>query len=175
MLQSLYNDICQLMSSAYPGPNSELVDVVGRDAFLEALGDPSLHVHILDKSPLIMEEALRIALNLEALDRSRETETRAMAGQSEPGVEELRCRRDKFARVVARPVMGSPASGVGPAESGSALAEFSQLKEALAKCTQEIEQMQKAFVDRKLMSEPAVAAQFLGPYAVPPPQFMLGV
>jgi len=49
-LQSFYNDICWLMSLAYPGPNSELVDVVGRDAFLEALGDPSLHVRILDKS-----------------------------------------------------------------------------------------------------------------------------
>jgi len=65
------------MSLVYPGPNSELVDVVGRD-YLEALDDPSLRVCILDKSPLTMEEALRIALNLEALDRSRETETRAV-------------------------------------------------------------------------------------------------
>ena len=65
-LQSLYKDICRLMSLAYPGPNSELVDVIGRDAFLEALGDPSLHVRILDKSPLTMEEVLHIALNLEA-------------------------------------------------------------------------------------------------------------
>jgi len=49
--------------------------VVGREAFLEALGDPNLRVCILDKSPLTTEEVLRIALNLEALDRSRETET----------------------------------------------------------------------------------------------------
>jgi len=74
-LQSLYNDICRLMSLAYLGPNLELIDVVGRDAFLEALGDPSLRVCILDKSPLTMEEALCIALNLETLDQSRETET----------------------------------------------------------------------------------------------------
>ena len=39
-LQKLYNDICRLMSLAYPGPSSEIVNVVGREAFLEALGDP---------------------------------------------------------------------------------------------------------------------------------------
>jgi len=71
-LQSLYNEICQLMSLVYLGPSSDLVDAV-RDAFLQALGDPSLHVHILDKSPLTMEEVHHIALNLEALDRSRDT------------------------------------------------------------------------------------------------------
>ena len=119
----------RLMSLAYLGPNSELADVVGRDAFLETLGDPSLRVRILDKFPLTMEEALHIALNLEALDRSRNTKTRPMAGQSEPGVEEPRHHRDNFARVVARPVTGSSASGAGPAESGPALAEVSQVKE----------------------------------------------
>jgi len=46
-----------------------LVDVVDRDAFLEALGDPVFHVRVLAKSPLTVEEALRIALNVEALDR----------------------------------------------------------------------------------------------------------
>jgi len=35
-LQSLYNDICRLMSLAYPGPTLDVVNchVVGRDAFL---------------------------------------------------------------------------------------------------------------------------------------------
>ena len=32
-LQSLYNDICRLMSLAYPGPTSDVVNVVGRNAF----------------------------------------------------------------------------------------------------------------------------------------------
>jgi len=45
-LQSLYNDICRLMSLAYPGPTTALIDMVGRDAFLETLGE--LRVRILD-------------------------------------------------------------------------------------------------------------------------------
>jgi len=146
------------MSLAYPGPTSELIDVVGRDAFLEALGDPSLRVRILDKSPLTMEEALRIALNLEALDRSRETETRAMAGQGEPGGEEHRRCRDKFVRVATRPAGGPPASGVGSAESESALGEVAQLTEEIARMSQQMQQMQKAFGDTPPMGEPAGAA-----------------
>ena len=47
-------------------------NVVGRDAFLEVLGDRSLCVRILDKGLMTMEEALWIKLNLEALDRSYE-------------------------------------------------------------------------------------------------------
>jgi len=75
----LFNDICRLMSLAHPDPNSDLTNVVGRDAFLEALGNPSLRVRILERVPTTMEEALRIALNLEALDKSRETEAKALA------------------------------------------------------------------------------------------------
>ena len=63
-LQILYNDICRLMSFAYPGPTTDLVNVVGRDAFLEALGDPGPRVQILDKVAATMEEAfLRLLLN----------------------------------------------------------------------------------------------------------------
>ena len=40
-LQSLYNDICCLMSLAYPGPSWDLMNVVGHDAFLEALRKPA--------------------------------------------------------------------------------------------------------------------------------------
>jgi len=36
-LQQLYNEICGLMSLAYPGPSSDLNNVFGHDAFLEAL------------------------------------------------------------------------------------------------------------------------------------------
>ena len=56
------------MSLAYQQPTSEVVNVVDRDAFLKARDGQSLRVHILDKSWLTMEDALCIALNLEALD-----------------------------------------------------------------------------------------------------------
>ena len=50
---------------------TDLCNVVGRDAFLEASGNPSLHVRILEKASTTMEEAhICIALNLEALDKS---------------------------------------------------------------------------------------------------------
>jgi len=128
-LQSLYNDICRLMSLAYPGPSSELVDVVGRDAFLEALGYSNLRVVcILDKFPLTMEEALRIALNLEALDRSREAEMRAMVGHSEPSEEEHRRPRDKFIRVETEPER-LPASEAELDRPESPLDEVAQLRE----------------------------------------------
>ena len=74
----MYNDICCLMSLSYEGLSSDLMNVVGRDTFLEALGDPVLCIRILDKVPATMEEALWIALNLEILDRSRDTETKAL-------------------------------------------------------------------------------------------------
>jgi len=50
------------MSLAYPGLSSEIVNVVGTEAFLDALGDPSLRVRVLDKGPTNMEDALRVAL-----------------------------------------------------------------------------------------------------------------
>ena len=43
-LQKLYQDVCRLISLAYPGESSSLSDSVGRDAFLEALDDQALRV-----------------------------------------------------------------------------------------------------------------------------------
>ena len=133
-----------------------------------------MRARISDKSPLTMEEALRIALNLEALDRSREMEMRAMAGQVESSGEEPRHRRDKFIRVAARPAGGPPDSVAVSAESGSALAEVAQLREELARISQQMQQMQRAFGDRQLVGEPGGAAQFPGQYAVPLPQYVQG-
>ena len=50
-LQKLYHDVRRLMSLAYPGDSSVLSDIVGRDAFLEALDDQALRVRILEKEP----------------------------------------------------------------------------------------------------------------------------
>ena len=78
-LQQLYNEMCCLMSLAYPWPSSTLMSVIGRDAFLEAVGNPSLSVCILDKSPTNTQEALHHALTLEVLVKSRHVELKAMA------------------------------------------------------------------------------------------------
>jgi len=72
-LQELYQDVCRLMSLAYPGPTSDLSNIVGRDAFLEALCDNALRVRILEKYPPDLDEALRIACQLEAFDGGSST------------------------------------------------------------------------------------------------------
>jgi len=43
------------MSLAYPGPMTDLVNIVRHNAFLEALGDPGLKVRMLNKVPATME------------------------------------------------------------------------------------------------------------------------
>jgi len=69
-LQSLYQDICRLMALAYPPPSSNLSDIVGRDAFLDALGNQTLRIRILEREPRTLDEALTIACRLEAYDKS---------------------------------------------------------------------------------------------------------
>ena len=56
------------MSLAYPGESSVLSDIVGRDAFLEALDDQTVRVRILEKESKNVNEALNIASRLEAFD-----------------------------------------------------------------------------------------------------------
>ena len=68
-LQKLYQDICRLMSLAYPGPSSTLSDIVGRDAFLEALDDQPFRIRLLEKEPKTLDDVLNLACRLEAFDR----------------------------------------------------------------------------------------------------------
>ena len=72
-LQCLYQDIRRLMTLAYPGPTSGLSEIVGRDAFLEALSNQSLRVRILEKEPKTLDEALNAAVRLEAFELTDST------------------------------------------------------------------------------------------------------
>ena len=56
------------MSLAYPGSSSTLLDIVSRDAFLDALDDPKLRVRIMEREPPTLDEALSLACRLEAYD-----------------------------------------------------------------------------------------------------------
>jgi hypothetical protein len=67
-LEVLYQDICRLMSLAYPDPNIDLVDLLARDFYLDALNDHSFKVRILEREPKTLDEALQISLKLEAYD-----------------------------------------------------------------------------------------------------------
>ena len=69
-LQTLDQDIVHLMSLAYPYERSETAEVVARDAFLDALGDPSYHYRILERDPKTLDDALKIANRLEAYEKA---------------------------------------------------------------------------------------------------------
>jgi hypothetical protein len=69
-LQGLFQDIVRLMSLAYPNEVSEAVNVIARDAFLQALDDPEFHLRILERDPATIDDALRIAVRLEAYEKS---------------------------------------------------------------------------------------------------------
>ena len=67
-LQNLYQDVCRLMSLTYPGESPALSDIVGCEAFLEALDDHALRVRILEKEPKNLDDALNLVSRLEAFD-----------------------------------------------------------------------------------------------------------
>ena len=58
------------MALAFPGPTNPTVQVVGRDAFLDALDDGHFRIRVLEREPQTLEAALRIASKLEAYGKS---------------------------------------------------------------------------------------------------------
>lgn len=117
----------------YPGSTTDLCNIVGRDAFLEALANPSLRVRFLEKAPTTMEEALRIASNLEALDKSKETEAKISGGLHERVVKQPRKTKDGYAKVAAKSV-STPTVESKAVETSSTLAEVSQLCNRFSNC-----------------------------------------
>ena len=65
-LQSLYLDIVRLTRLAHPNRDVEIAQHVAREAFVNALNDNNLQVAVIEKQPATIEEALTIALRLDA-------------------------------------------------------------------------------------------------------------
>ena len=76
-LQSVYQDIRRLMVLAFPGPTNATTEIVGRDSFLDALGDRSFALRIRERKPATMEEALRMAVRFEAYGQAEDPDTGA--------------------------------------------------------------------------------------------------
>ena len=72
-LQTLFQDIVRLMSLAYPNEKSEAINIIARDAILEALNDQTFHVRVLEGDPITIDEAMRVAIRLEAYENSIST------------------------------------------------------------------------------------------------------
>ena len=87
-LQFVYQEVRRLMALAFPGQCGTLWEVIARDAFVDALGDQSLKVRVLEKDPMILDEVLKLTCRMEAIARS----------PPEDDYEDRGRRRDKFAR-----------------------------------------------------------------------------
>ena len=68
-LPSLFAEIRSLLTEAYPGVHGEILDDLGKDAFLNAL-EKRLRNRVRERYPRTMSQALSVAMLLEGIDRS---------------------------------------------------------------------------------------------------------
>jgi len=69
-LQQLYQDISKLVALAHPNEGPALVNHVAKETFLIALGDPVLQLKAIEREPKTVEDALNIAVKMEAYQAS---------------------------------------------------------------------------------------------------------
>ena len=65
-IQTVHQDVRRLLALGFPGHSGELCELIGRDAFLEALADPALRVRVLDQQPATLDDALVTVCRMEA-------------------------------------------------------------------------------------------------------------
>jgi len=118
------------MALAYPGPSSDLSNIVARDAFLDALGDHSLRIRILKKEPENLEEALKLACKLEAHDNSARVDGGAntsKTGRAKEAVKSVSCWEES--------------QDVSAFDKNSVVTK--QFQESLADCCSQMSQMRR--------------------------------
>jgi len=146
-LPTVYSDVHRLMSLAYPGHDqSQSMESVARDAFLEALDDPELCIHILEKGVRTMDEALRTAMSLEALDKLKDIRKKAWRSYDDLFADEPRRKKEKLSRFAVKAVETSAGDAV---ETDTSVVTVGQLQEALANCMKEMTAMRKEFAAAK--------------------------
>ena len=69
--QSVYQDIRRLLALAFPGQTGEVLESVGREAFLSALDDPALRIRVMDQQPKTLDETLAIVTRMEAYSKTQ--------------------------------------------------------------------------------------------------------
>ena len=120
-IQSVYQDIRRLMALGFPGQSGELLEIIGRDAFLESLSDPVLRVRVLDQQPKTLDEALVTVVRMEAY-----------SGDVTTGED------DRPAPKKVRTVLQTPAS------ESEAEQRIRKLEECVEKQKREIQQLRRA-------------------------------
>jgi len=69
-LQDLCHEIERLAALAFPETTPEMRDILGRDAFIDALNNNSFEFKVKERDPLTLAKALTTAVRIEALYRS---------------------------------------------------------------------------------------------------------
>ena len=133
------------MSLAYPGESSVLSDIVGCDAFLEALNDQALRVHILEE-PKNLDDALNIARRLEAFD---------IMGSSGQKAEK---NKSKFARAAAG---GKESTGSeGTKMSEEILRQLVDLTVLMSSFRRDLDRQQQDITTLKVSHKPSYSGQW---------------
>ena len=65
-IQAVYQDIRRLLALGFPGRSGELLEIFGRDAFLNALGDENLRQRVLDQRPQTLDDVLARVCEMES-------------------------------------------------------------------------------------------------------------
>ena len=89
-LSVLCQDIRRLLILSYPGPTSSAHEAIAKDSFIDAL-DVDLSMKVRERDPTSLDEALRIAMRLEAIHQ---------AATTRDAIEDVSHRRGKQARGV---------------------------------------------------------------------------
>jgi len=147
----VYNDIRRLLALSFPGHSGEVCEVIGRDAFLTALGDQALRVRVPDQQPATQDDALAIVCRMEAYGST--------ATSGDDTSEDLSRRR---VRVVNTAASEEQASSSRPDSR-----HLRQLESKLAEWRREIRQLRADSEFWKARAEAATAAA--APPAPPTP------
>ena len=128
-MQSLYQDVCRLLALAYPGPSSNLLGIVGRDAFLDAFDDPALRIRILEWEPKDLDEALQLACRLEAHGKSATPVSETVDGERD---------RERNRGRPIRTVTSNAKTADTDEQVRKLSKQVSELQTALAQCQKEL-------------------------------------
>jgi len=71
-LDTLCQDIRRLLIFGYPGPTSSAHEAIAKDSFIDALSS-ELSMKVRERDPSTLDSALRIALQLEAIQQAAVT------------------------------------------------------------------------------------------------------
>ena len=126
-VQNVYQDIRRLLTLGFRGQSGELCEIIGRDAFLEALGDQPLRIRVLDQQPKTLDAALQIVCRMEAY--------------SNPTINLATAENGEYSRQKVRSVAAASLLENGPVTSTVDDRRLQKLEESVANQQREIRQL----------------------------------